>query len=289
MSMATHLNLLIVEDNPNDAELLVRELYRAGFDPHWLRVDTETDYLNNLRPDLDLILSDYGMPQFSGLRALELLKQRGLEIPFIIVSGTIGEETAVTTMQQGAADYLLKDRIARLGPAVHRAMKEVEERIERRRLEQQFIEAQKMEVIGQLAAGVAHDFNNILGVIIGYSDLMIPELNPAGRAQIYIEEIRQAAERAVALTRQLLIFSRKQTVQPVVLDLNEVVKDMDKMLRRLIDENIEMTIIPGKEIGRMKTDAGQVGQVLMNLVVNARDAMPKGGKLLIETHNATLD
>ena len=101
--------------------------------------------------------------------------------------------------------------------------------------------------------------------------------------------IRHAAERAAGLTRQLLIFSRKQTVQPVVLDLNDVVKDLDKMLRRLIDENIEMTIVPGKQIGRIKADSGYVGQVLMNLVVNARDAMPNGGKLTIATNNVTLD
>ena len=155
--------------------------------------------------------------------------------------------------------------------------------------EAQFIEAQKMEVIGQLAAGVAHDFNNILGVIIGYSDLVIPELNPNGPGLQYIEEIRHASERAVGLTRQLLVFSRRQTVQPVVLDLNEVVKDMDKMLRRLIDENIEMTIVTGKQNGRVKADSGYVGQVLMNIVVNARDAMPNGGKLTIAINNVTLD
>jgi two-component system cell cycle sensor histidine kinase/response regulator CckA len=155
--------------------------------------------------------------------------------------------------------------------------------------EAQFIEAQKMEVIGQLASGVAHDFNNILGIIIGYSDLLIPKLDSDGIGQQYIEEIRHAAERATGLTRQLLVFSRKQTVQPVVLDLNAVVKEMEKMLRRLIDENIEMTVVPGKEIGRVKADAGYVGQVLMNLVVNARDAMPVGGKLTVATTNATLD
>ena len=287
--MSQPIKILIVEDNPNDTELVVRELYRAGFDPHWLRVETEADYLANLNSGLDLILSDYVMPEFSGPRALELLKQSGLEIPFIIVSGTIGEETAVATMQMGATDYLLKDRITRLGSAVRRAMKEIEERIEHKRLEQQFIEAQKMEVIGQLAVGVAHDFNNILSIIIGYSDLVRPEIRHDGPAQNYVEEIRHAAERAVALTRQLLIFSRKQTVQPTVLDLNEVVKDMDKMLLRLIDENIELTIVPGNKIGRIKADSGQIGQVLMNLVVNARDAMPNGGKLIIETHNATLD
>jgi two-component system, cell cycle sensor histidine kinase and response regulator CckA len=155
--------------------------------------------------------------------------------------------------------------------------------------EAQFIEAQKMEVVGQLAAGVAHDFNNILGVIIGYSDLLIAELNPAGPGLNYLDEIRHASERAVGLTRQLLIFSRKQTVLPVVLDLNDAVKDLDKMLRRLIDENIELTIVPGKQTGLVRADSGYVGQVLMNLVVNARDAMPNGGKLTIATNNVTLD
>jgi len=158
-----------------------------------------------------------------------------------------------------------------------------------KKLQAQFIEAQKMEVIGQLAGGVAHDFNNILGVIIGYSDLVVAELSPDGPGQKYVEEIRHAAERATGLTRQLLAFSRKQTVQPVVLDLNDTVIDLDKMLRRLIDENIEMVIVPGKEIGRIKADPGYIGQVLMNLVVNARDAMPNGGKLTITTTNVTLD
>jgi CheY-like chemotaxis protein len=146
-----------------------------------------------------------------------------------------------------------------------------------------------MEVIGQLAAGIAHDFNNMLGVIIGYSDLAVQELDPEGTTQKYIVEIRQAADRAVALTRQLLVFSRKQAVQTVVLDLNDVVKDLDKMLRRLIDENVELMIVPAKQIGRIKADSGQVGQLLMNLVVNARDAMPNGGKLKIEMADVTLD
>jgi two-component system cell cycle sensor histidine kinase/response regulator CckA len=159
----------------------------------------------------------------------------------------------------------------------------------REKLEAQFIEAQKTEVIGQLACGVAHDFNNILGVIMGYSDMIASELGPDSPLRKHTGEIRHATERAAGLTRQLLIFSRKQTVQPVVLDLNDAVKDLNKMLRRLIDENIEMTIVPGKQIGRVKADPGYVGQVLMNLVVNARDAMPSGGKITIATNNVTLD
>jgi hypothetical protein len=159
----------------------------------------------------------------------------------------------------------------------------------REKLEAQFIEAQKMEVVGHLASGVAHDFNNILAVIVGYSDLAMQALGPEDPLRKHLGEIRHATERAAGLTRQLLIFSRKQTVQPVVLDLNDVVKDLKKMLRRLIDENIELTIVPGKQTGRVKADSGYVGQVLMNLVVNARDAMPNGGKLTIATNNVTLD
>jgi PAS domain S-box-containing protein len=160
---------------------------------------------------------------------------------------------------------------------------------ERRNLEAKFIEAQKMEVVGQLAGGVAHDFNNVLAVIMGYSDLTMDRLEPDNALKSNLETIRSVAERAAGLTRQLLVFSRKQVVLPVVLDINDVVKDLDKMLRLLIDENIEMTIVPGKQTGRINADSGYVGQVLMNLVVNARDAMPNGGKLTITTNNVTLD
>jgi two-component system cell cycle sensor histidine kinase/response regulator CckA len=158
-----------------------------------------------------------------------------------------------------------------------------------KKLEAQFIEAQKMEVIGRLAGGIAHDFNNILSIIIGYSDMLSSELNPESPAEGYVEEIRRAAERATALTRQLLVFSRKQTIEMVALDLNEVVSDMQNMLGRLVDENIELTIALGKLDGRIKADSGYVGQVVMNLVVNARDAMPFGGKLMISTHKVILD
>jgi PAS domain S-box-containing protein len=120
--MSRPLTVLLVEDNPNDSELLLFELRRAGFAPSWQRVDTEEAYIACLNEGLDLILSDFAMPQFSGLRALELLKQKGLEVPFILVSGTIGEDTAVAAMKQGAADYLLKDRLARLAPAVSHAL-----------------------------------------------------------------------------------------------------------------------------------------------------------------------
>ena len=133
--MVQPLKVLLVEDNPNDAELLLLELRRAGFEPDWHRVETEAAFLEKIEGGLDLILSDYQMPQFTGLRALELLKERGLDVPFILVSGTIGEDTAVSAMKKGATDYLLKDRLVRLGPAVMHALRGTRLRHERMRAE----------------------------------------------------------------------------------------------------------------------------------------------------------
>ena len=133
--MATPIHVLILEDRPADAALMVHELRRAGFDPVWWRVETEEDYLAHLQAGLDVILADYSLPQFDALRALQLLQERGGDTPFLIVSATIGEELAVSAMKQGAADYLLKDRLARLGPAVVRALQEITERRARQQAE----------------------------------------------------------------------------------------------------------------------------------------------------------
>ena len=287
--MKSPLHILHLEDDLEDAELVQSALKAEGITCAATCVHNRQDFVAALeRGGIDLILSDFSLPAFDGLSAIATARAGWPDLPVILVSGTLGEELAVDSLKSGATDYVLKDHLFRLAPAVRRAMQDVEERDERRRLEAQIIEAQKMEVIGLLASGVAHDFNNILAVIIGYSDLMASDLGPDSPLQKYTEEIRHASERAAGLTRQLLVFCRKQTVVPAVLDLNVVVKDLDKMLRRLIDENIEMTIIPGKQIGRVKADSGHVGQVLMNLVVNARDAMPAGGRLTIATSNATL-
>jgi len=288
--MQDRIHILIVEDRPEDAELITSQLRSAGINFVSERVDTEDEYLAKLNSDVHIILSDFELPQFSGMRALELLKQRpSLNVPFIIVSGTIGEETAVAAIKKGAADYVLKDRTSRLGPAVLRAVREVAEQAEHKRMEEQFIEAQKMEVVGHLAGGVAHDFNNVLAVIIGYTDLIMQDLPPESPLQKYVDEVQHAAKRAAGLTRQLLIFSRKQTVAAVELDINEAVADMEKMLRRLINENIDMTLVCGEGIGLIMADPGYVWQTLMNLVVNARDAMPNGGRIVIKTMAVTLD
>jgi signal transduction histidine kinase len=160
---------------------------------------------------------------------------------------------------------------------------------EKRRLEDSLRQSQKMEAIGRLAGGVAHDFNNVLTVIMGYGDFLaskIPRDDPMFKD---LEEIKKAAERASSLTHQLLAFSRKQIMSPKVLDLNKVVGNMEKMLKRLIGEDIDMVFIPKENLYRIWADQGQIEQVIMNIVVNARDAMPDGGKITIETANVELD
>ena len=160
---------------------------------------------------------------------------------------------------------------------------------ERRKLEEQLRQAQKMEAVGQLAGGIAHDFNNLLTVITGYADMALPKLHRSDPLRQDIEEIRRAGQRAAALTRQLLAFSRRQIVTPGVLDLNEIVAEMENLLRRTIGENIELVTVPAQALGRIKADPGQIEQIIMNLVLNSRDAMAEGGKLTIETSNADLD
>ena len=155
--------------------------------------------------------------------------------------------------------------------------------------ETQARQAQKMEAVGRLSGGIAHDFNNLLGVIIGYTEILELRLGQSDPLRKSVEEIKKAGQRAASLTRQLLAFSRQQVLEPKVLDLNAVVADVEKLLRRLIGEDIELTTVRDSTLGRVMADQGQIEQVIMNLAVNARDAMPNGGKLTIETANAELD
>jgi two-component system, cell cycle sensor histidine kinase and response regulator CckA len=157
------------------------------------------------------------------------------------------------------------------------------------RLEEQLRQAQKMEAIGSLAGGVAHDFNNVLSVILSYSQMILDDLEANDPLRSDVDEIRMAGERAAELTRQLLMFSRRQVIEPRVLDLNAVLVGLDKMLHRLLGEDIDLVSLPGSELGRVRADPGSVEQVVMNLVVNARDAMPTGGQLTLETSNVDLD
>ena len=551
--MTQSLRVLVLEDKAAEAELAVRELRRAGFDPDWRRVDTRAAFEAALDDPFDIILADYRLPQFDGLEALRIVRERRLNVPLILVTGTLGEELAVECLKQGAADFVLKQHLNRLGPAVTRALDEcrlrrenerahadlraaharllesesryrslfdhllngyarcrmvfedgrpvdwtylevnpafealtglrdvVGKRVtevipgitemhselletygrvarggpperfdifvkplgiwfsiaayhsedehfiavfenisERRRAEQALLEstetmklilestgegifgmdsegrctfinrsgakafgekaedilgkdmhaqthhtradgspyrpeecpinltcatgtpsrvdgelfwrsdgtsfpigyssypivkagavagavvtfadvtdklnleaqlrqAQKLEAIGQLTGGVAHDFNNLLTAILGYARLLEESIEPGDPRRDNVSEIRSAGEQAAHLTQQLLAFSRRQVLQPQVIDVNALVSDLAQMLRRLIGEHITLETKGTTDLSPIKVDPGQMQQVVMNLVVNARDAMPDGGMLTIDTANEIVD
>lgn len=160
---------------------------------------------------------------------------------------------------------------------------------EREKLQAQLLQAQKIEAVGQLAGGVAHDYNNALGVVIGYTELAIRRVEPSGKLYDYLDEVLSAAKRSANITRQLLAFARKQIIDPVVLDLNNTVEGMLKMLRHLIGENIDLAWLPVSNVWMLKIDPSQIDQILANLCINARDAIRDVGKITIETDNVTLD
>jgi len=408
------IRILIAEDVPADAELMERELRSADMAFTSRLVETRDAFLQQIEDfSPDIVLSDYSMPRFTGLEALELVKELFPSIPFIIVTGSINEETAVECMKNGAADYVIKENIRRLGAAINGALEKKELREEKERaekalkeseenyrflvenandaifiaqdeiikfpnsrteqmigysaeelakipftkyihpddrdmilyryksrlkgeklpstydfriinrsgkeswvqlnvaliiwegrpatlnflrditqqkiLEAQLLQAQKMEAIGALAGGVAHDFNNLLTTIIGCSDLMMMSIGKDHELREDLEDIKKAGYQAASLTRQLLAFSRRQILEPKVIDLNDVIPDMDRMLRRLIGEDIDLETVLAPDLGRVEADPGQIEQIIMNLAVNARDAMPRGGRLTMETANVELD
>jgi two-component system cell cycle sensor histidine kinase/response regulator CckA len=411
--MTARLRALFVGDSENDALLLAQGLRRGGFDLTHERIYAPEGLSEAVRSQRwDIVFADYSLSRFHALDVLTLLQELDLDLPCIIVTGTVDEQEAVSLLRAGAHDYIMKGNMTRLIPAVERelrdaarrrehkktqeALRQAEEKYhsifenalegliqttssgriitanpsmanmlgygspeelivqvtdiddqlhsgaepgrrlrdmleqrdvvqgyemqllrkdgsriwvlasvmgfrdrsgallyydwtvenitERKRLEQQLVQSQKMEAVGRLAGGVAHDFNNLLTAIIGYSQLMMARIEDE-RMRRELEEIMKAGERAAALTRQLLAFSRKQVLQPQIVNVNEIVSGACAMLDRLIGEDVELIAVPDPDIGRIRADPGQIEQVLMNLVVNARDAMPSGGTLAIRTSN----
>ena len=411
---AVTLRVLIVEDSLDDVLLLQRELRRGGYDTAVRRVDDVASLAAALAEgEWDLVLCDYVVPGLDILDALRVVQQSGRDLPFIIVSGRVGEDEAATALKSGAHDFVTKERLSRLVPAIERERREAADRARRRQAEQalreseeryrllvesiqdyaicllddggqvsswnggaerifgypapeihgshvgrlfraldgtqglptQILEAaarvgtyesevwctrkdgsellasmlitavrdddatlrgftlvsrdvteqmriaeermqsQKLEVIGRLAGSVAHDFNNLLTIVSGFTELLAQSLDADETSQIYLDEITKAADQAASLTQQLLAFGRRQLLQPRVIDVNEVVASMEKMLRRLIGENIELSIRLAADPSSIRADAVQIQQALLNLVINARDAMPNGGTISITTGN----
>ena len=445
--MGTAIRLLVIDDSEADAELVLRELTRQGFEIVHERVETEETLVEALRKPWDVIISDFSMPQYDGLKAFEVVTQYASDVPFVFVSGVLGEERAVAAMRAGAKDYVLKGKLERLGPVVSRELAEavsrreriaveralqIEERryrsifdsaaialveldlsstkraldeaaahgsvqehlvegnelvtraaeqtrivaanaaavrmvqaerpeqlvgalasvlrpggsgsawldvldalvsgtgtfqkevhietlggrqldvllafhvpatlieahnvilsmidvTDRNSLERQIRAAQRLEAVGKLAGGIAHDFNNLLVVIEGYANFLIEGLPEGDARRDDARAIADAAQRAEGLTRQLLAFSRRQLADVRAVNLNHVVEEMDRMLRPLIGEDIDVVTALGENPWLVEIDPTHVEQVIINLAVNARDAMPMGGKLTIETANVRLD
>jgi two-component system cell cycle sensor histidine kinase/response regulator CckA len=403
MNKGKVLRVLIVEDVEADTLLLVRELRKNGFDPHYRRIETSEAMREALREPWDLVLSDFSLPRFNGVEALKILKAHDVDIPFIVVSGTIGENVAVSMMREGAHDYFLKGHLSRLAPAIERELREANERharreaekeldrlfnlsldmfcvagfdgyfkqlnpawrqnlgwsveellakpwldfvhpddraktkeagrqlldghaitnfqnryrckdetycwiswnslplmeekrifsvarniTEQKNLSEQLRQAQKMEAVGQLAGGVAHDFNNQLTVIAGYAEILLQNLTEDDPTYQPLQAVHQACLRAQSLTEQLLAFSRKQMLRPEVLNLDDVLKDMTGPLSRMVGEQVDLVLIPDRNLRNVKLDRRQFEQAIFNMVINARDAMPSGGRVTVETANISL-
>jgi PAS domain S-box-containing protein len=410
------LRVLIAEDDSSDAELIVRELQRAGFEPEWKRVETEAEFVASLGPDLDVVLSDYNMPHFSGIRALDLLLEHQPETPFIIISGSIGEDIAVHVMKLGAADYLLKDRLARLGQAIalatekgrmqrerkqaEAALRESEERFrqlaeniqdvfwltdatknrmlyvspayetiwgrpcadlysaprtwldaihpddrervrqsavtrqtagkydeeyrivrpdgserwirdrafpvanaagemeriagvarditEQKALEARFLRAQRMESIGTLASGVAHDLNNILFPIVMSLPLLRSALTAEQREEI-VSIVEKSAERGLQIVEQVLTFGRGLAGERRPLQIETLIEEIVSVLRGTFPKEIAIDSSSVRDLYPVMGDATQLHQMLLNLCLNARDAMPDGGRLRLSAVNLDVD
>ena len=287
--MKKPLRVLIIEDSEMGAELLIRELDQNGYDITHERVATANAMKAALERSWDVVLSNYNMPSLSAQAALAVMQDAGRDIPFIIVSGTAAEETAVAAVKAGASDFLATGRLARLASAIERELQDAAERHQRLLLADQLRQAQKMEAVGRLAGGVAHDFNNMLTAILGYADLLLEQIGPDKPMGKDIQQIRNAAQRAATLTGQLLAFSRKQVLAVTPVDLTEVVRAVEPMLRRLLGEPIDIALTLTDGLDLVMADAAQLEHLVINLAVNARDAMPEGGILRFATQNIALD
>src|SRR5437667_339045 len=246
---------------------------------HYLRDDREV--MSSLRPKL-IPEEPVTNPHTGETRWFQTVK-----VPLVSADGRAHQVLGVAT---DITDRKRTEAALRNSEESYRSLVDgVRDVTERLGLEQQLRQAQKMEAVGRLAGGIAHDFNNILTAITGHAELLLEDLGHHDPRRVDVDEIRRSAERAAGLTRQLLAFSRQQVLQPKVVDLNALVLDMDKLLRRLIGEDVELATVLDAALGRVKADPGQLEQVIVNLAVNARDAMPDGGKLTLETRNIDLD
>jgi two-component system cell cycle sensor histidine kinase/response regulator CckA len=284
--------LLLVEDDEEDfirTRKLLRENGRTEFDLNWVKSCGAA--LEELRAPYDVCLVDYRLGADSGLSLIQQAITQGFRGPMILLTGRGDHDVDVQAMQAGAADYLVKDQLTPqlMERVIRHSIARKAAELALVHSEDQLRQAQKMDAIGSLAGGVAHDFNNLLSIVLSYSELLSVGLDPGHPMLDDLQQISEAGVRAAGLTRQLLAFSHQQVLQPRVIDPNEIFAKLEKMLRRVIGEDVELRSLAAPSLRCILADPGQLEQVLMNLTVNARDAMPQGGKLTVETKNVTLD
>ena len=281
--MGEKLRVLVAEDAVDDFDILLRELRKAGYVPDALRVDDAAGMKAALRDRTwDIVISDWRMPGFSGLEALGLVQQSGLDLPFLFASGTVGEETAVEALRCGAHDFLLKDRLARLGGAIERELREAAVRNERARMHEQLQMSDRMASVGILAAGVAHEINNPLAVVIANLDLALEDLDARSTEQDFLASLREelsdarhAADRVRRIVRDLRVFSRNEDEPPGPVDVHTVLESTLRMASNEIRHRA--TVVRDFEVvPPVIASEGRLGQVFLNLIVNAAQALPDG-------------
>jgi two-component system cell cycle sensor histidine kinase/response regulator CckA len=277
------ITILLVEDSESDINLIEQTLRLAGTEFSLLTADNPSDFRKHLlgsRPDI--IVSDGRLPNFSCEEALELHRELAPSLPFIIVTGSLEDEKAAELMKLGASDYLIKDRLARLPAAVAAAIERKRAEKNQTELRERLEQSQKMEALGAFAAGMAHDFNNILGAIEGYTSIILSTLQE-GTLKEDIQEIRKAGQRGAEITRQLLAFSRKEKMTMLPRDLRAVAGATVRLMKRILGERVALREETSPVELPAMCDATRIEQVLMNLAANARDAMPDGGELIVRT------
>ena len=283
--MRPPFNILHLEDKDADRELTAAALAADGLECEFNYATTQAEYLAALAGDrFDVILSDFTLPSYTGLEALREARRRRPEVPFLFLSGTLGEERAVASLKMGAADYILKDQPDRLASAVRRALGERECQQARRAADVHRHQAQKLAAIEQLARGMAHEFNNQLSPVRAYAELLLlaPGLANDPSKQM-LAEIITAVDRCADLIRRLGAFSHSQTIHSTHVVLNEVVASLAPRLRSVLGEQIQIQCRYAAQLPGLEGDASLLQQAILNLASNARDAMPHGGGFYIDT------
>lgn len=282
------VRILLLEDNPSDADLVALELRRGGVEFELERVWDRERFLTALDTRPDLVISDYNLPAFDGISAFKLVRERQPEIPFILVSGAIGEEIAVGAMREGVSDYLIKDRLTRLPNAVRATLEQVRLRREKEQLQQRLLRADRLESLGQLAAGIAHDLNNILLPIMMAAEVL-PEAVHGAEGHELLATIRTSVERGAKVLKQLLAFGRGTSGDRQPLRLEAAIREVSGLMRETFPRAMVLRADVSAPDAEVLADHTQIQQVLLNLCVNARDAMPRGGTLTLGLSRVDVD